>query len=199
MLTYNTHLKKLVLPEYGRNIQRMVDHCLSIEDREARQAAAQAIIDTMATLFPAQGNQDEHRRKLWDHLAIMSGYALDIDWPYGPVSHESRNEAPGPIPLPYTEIRHRLYGNALQRMVDAAVAMPPSPERDSLAILIANQMKKLALAHNPDTTTDGKILSDLRHMSHGAFDLEPQGVVLLDYFVAPPPSRKKRKKKNSSL
>ena len=195
MLTYNTHLKKLVLPEYGRNIQRMVDHCLTIEDREERQAAAQAIVDTMATLFPAQGNPEEHRRKLWDHLAIMSDFALDIDWPYGPVTAALRDEAPGSIPLPYTEIRHRLYGNALQRMIDAAAAMPPSPERDSLAVLIANQMKKLALAHNPDTDVDTKVMKDLRQMSHGEFDLQAQGVTLLDYFVAPPPSGKKKRKK----
>ncbi len=196
MISYNTQLKKLVLPEYGRNIQRMVDHCLTIEDRQSRQAAAEAVIAAMQTLSPAEGNQEEHLRKLWDHLAIMSDFALDIDWPFGPVSKEMRQEAPGPIPLPYTEIKSRLYGNALQRMIDAAAEMPEGEERDSLAVLIANQMKKLALAHNPDTTNDAKILSDLKHMSRGALDLEAKGVTLLEYFVAPPPSKKKRKKKN---
>ena len=82
MLTYKNHLKTLVLPEYGRNIQNMVDHCLTIEDRDERTRCARSIIDAMSILFPAQGDRQAARRKLWDHLAIMSGFELDVDLPF---------------------------------------------------------------------------------------------------------------------
>lgn len=167
MLAYNTQQKKLVLPEYGRNIQQMVDHCLTIEDRDERTACAHAIVKAMSVVAPLPDKSEESYRKLWDHLAIISDFKLDIDWPFTPPQPDDLDTKPEPIPLPYTEIRFRQYGNALQRMIDEALIMPPSPERESLVILIANHMKKQLLAVNPDADVDQRVFNDLRTLSHG--------------------------------
>lgn len=195
MLTYNTKLDKIVLPEYGRNIQKMVAHCLEIEDRSERTACAYAIIKAMSLVSPLPDNSDESKQKLWDHLAIISEFKLDIDWPYSPPVAEVLEAKPEPIPLPYTEIRFRQYGNALQRMVDEAMLMPPSPERDSAVVLIANHMKKQLLSITPDADVDERVFNDLRMLSHGEFNLKEKGILLHDYFVMPSPSAKKKKKK----
>ena len=94
MLTYNTQLKKLVLPEYGRNIQQMVDHCLTIEDREERTACAYSIINSMGNLFPQLRDVDDFKHKLWDHLAIMSDFKLDIDYPCDIIRPENLESRP---------------------------------------------------------------------------------------------------------
>lgn len=101
MLTYTNHLKKLILPEYGRNIQNMVDHCLTLEDREERTACAHTIVRAMMTLFPNNtSDREEYRRKLWDHLLIMSDFKLDIDLPFETVRPETFEGRPEPLPLP---------------------------------------------------------------------------------------------------
>lgn len=97
MLTYTNHLKRLVLPEYGRNIQNMVDHCTTIADREERNRCAEAIIEAMLTLFPSQGDAVEYRRKLWDHLLIMSDFTLDVDFPFEHVAPETFDGGPAPF------------------------------------------------------------------------------------------------------
>lgn len=145
MLTYTTHLKKLVLPEYGRNIQRMVDHCLSIEDRAERTRCAATIVKTMEQLFPIQGNADAYRRKLWDHLAIMSDFSLDVDVPFELVSRGSLDDQPQPISYDQAVFEHRHYGLLLQRAILRAADMEEGDERDALIMLLANHMKKSCL------------------------------------------------------
>lgn len=198
MLTYNTRLEKLKLPEYGRNIQKMVDHCLEIADRDERTACAHAIVKSMAMVAPLPDKSEESKRKLWDHLAIMADFKLDIDWPFEPPQPEELDAKPDPIPLPYTEIRFRQYGNALQRMIDEVVMMPDSPERDSAIILLANHMKKQLLAVNPDAEVDARVLNDLRTLSHGEINLKEDDVTLQDFFVMPTASGKKKKKKKQA-
>ena len=94
MLTYNTRLKRLILPEYGRNIQKMVNHCLSLEDRDERTRCAHSIVRAMEMLFPAEGDPEEYKRKLWDHLAIMADFSLDIDWPCPVIQSEELKTQP---------------------------------------------------------------------------------------------------------
>lgn len=195
MLTYTTHLKKLVLPEYGRNIQRMVDHCLTIEDREERTRCAYTIIKTMEILFPAQGNAEDYRRKLWDHIAIMSDFALDVDLPFELIRPGSLVETPDPIPYENGDFDYRHYGLLLQHMISRAATMEPGEERDALVMLLANHMKKLMLAVNTDGVDDEKIFKDLRALSHGEITLDPAKVRLHEFKVAPTPAGKKKKKK----
>lgn len=195
MLTYTTHLKKLILPEYGRNIQRMVDHCLTIEDRYERTRCAATIVKTMETLFPIQGNTDAYRRKLWDHLAIMSDFQLDVDVPFELIRPENLDNTPSHIDYDQGDFNYRHYGLIIQRAVAHASEMPEGDERDALVLLLANHMKKLMLAVNSDGVDDEKIFKDLREMSHGAISLRPENVKLHEFKVAPAPATGKKKKK----
>lgn len=194
MLTYTNRLRRLILPEYGRNIQNMVDYCCTIADRAERNACAESIIEAMWVLFPTNGDVEEYRRKLWDHLAIMSDFSLDVDYPYEPVDRRMFGIAPVPVPVEHTgsiEMRH--YGHIIPRLVETAVAMEPGEQRDALVTLIANQMKKTLLNYTPDGVDDRRVLSDLRMMSHGQIDVSY--IYLQDYKQAPTPSGRKKKKK----
>lgn len=194
VLTYNTRLKRLILPEYGRNIQKMVNHCLTIEDREERTNCAYAIVNAMETLLPPDGDPDEYRRKLWDHLAIMADFNLDIDWPFPVIQSEELQTTPKPIINEVGDIRFKQYGKNLEAMIQVASQMPDSPERQALALLLANQMKKVSLAVNPDGTDDYHIFKDLRLLSHGVLNLDPETDQLHEFKAMPAPSKKKKKK-----
>lgn len=195
MLSYNTHLKKLVLPEYGRIIQEMVDHCLTIEDRAQRNLCAQAIINAMGNLFPALKEGEENKRKLWDHLAIMSDFKLDIDYPYEIVQQDSLETNPDKIAYNTVISDNRHYGRHLIAMVQRAAQMEQSEERDALVLMLANQMKKVMLASGNDSTDDVRIFKDLAAISHGEFRLNPDEVKLNEYNIIVPPTSKKKKKK----
>ena len=195
MLTYSTHLKKLILPEYGRNIQRMVDHCLTIENRYERTRCASTIVKTMELLFPVQGNADAYRRKLWDHLAIMSDFSLDVDLPFELVSKSSLDDRPQLLSYEQGPLDYRHYGLLLQRTIATAAQMEEGEERDALILLLANHMKKLMLTVNPDGVDDAKIFKDLRILSQGAINLNPDEVSLHEFIAAPSPTGKKKKKK----
>ena len=195
MLTYTTQLKKLILPEYGRNIQRMVDHCLTIEDRGERTRCAATIVKTMETLFPIQGNADAYRRKLWDHLAIMSDFNLDVDVPFELIKPDSLDPTPEPINYRQAEFGYRHYGRMLQRSIDKAVEMPDGDENDALILLLADHMKKMLLAVNPDGVDDEKVFKDLYELSRGAIRIDPELIKLHDFKVVVPVTGKKKKKK----
>ncbi len=194
MLTYTTHLKKLILPEYGRNIQRMVDHCLTIEDRQQRTACAHTIHKAMLTLFPSQENQENYRRKLWDHLALMSDFKLDIDWPVEISPRPEPGAGPDKLPYPAHTDRWRQYGNEVRMLIDCVLDMPEGDERDTLTMLLANQMKKLCLENNPDGVDDEKVFKDLYYMSDGRIEIFPEQMKLYEYKLAPVQGKKKKKK-----
>ncbi len=196
MLTYTNHLKRLILPEYGRNIQNMVDHCVTIEDRDERNRCAASIVAAMLTLFPASGDPVEYRRKLWDHLYIMSDFRLDVDSPFEHVDPREFNPMPDPVPCERPgSMPYRHYGQYIPALVETAAAMEEGEERDALVMMLACQMKKAMLASVCDNVEDARIFSDLRHMSHGRISLDPANVQLPDYKQAPTPSGKKKKKK----
>lgn len=194
MLTYNNHLKALILPEYGRNIQNMLDHCLTIADRDERTCCARSIIDAMSILFPNQGNPQAYRRKLWDHLAIMSDFQLDVDLPFELVRPEELDQRPEPVALGSGHARRRAYGCHLELMVAEAAKMPEGEERDTLILLLANQMKKLLLAYNPEGVDDERVFRDIYEMTEGAIRLTPDDLRLCDFSIAPVPGKKKKKK-----
>jgi len=197
MLTYNTQLKKLVLPEYGRNVQQMVDHCLTIEDRDERTRCAYTIVQSMATLFPQLKQETDWRHKLWDHLAIMSDFKLDIDYPYDDIVQE-QNLATKPEPIPYHNepIKYRHYGKLIEQMILRAADYPEGEERDALIMLIANHMKKLIYQISNEDVDDAKIFNDLLHYSRGRINLNTNDHKLHEFqVVAQPASTGKKKKK----
>lgn len=174
-------MKRLALPEYGRNIQNMVDYCLTIEDREERTNCAYAIIATMGNLFPQLRDLSEFKHLLWDHLAIMSDFKLDIDYPYEVVKKETLNICPDRVPYSSPQsIRYRHYGKLVQGMIDKASELTDPEEKTELSIYIANYMKKCYILYNKDGVADQKIFDDLRNLSRGDIRLSSDEVVLED-------------------
>jgi len=166
-MDYNSSRKKLPLPEYGRNIQNMVDHVMTIEDRATRNLAAQTIIDIMGNLYPYLRDINDFKHKLWDHLAIMTDFKLDIDYPYDPPRPETFQEPPKKIPYASNHIKQRHYGKTLELMVDKAAEFENGEEKEILIKLLANHMKKSYLTWNKDAVDDEKIYKDLEILSDG--------------------------------
>ena len=183
MLTYNSQLKTLVLPEYGRNIQQMVDHCLTIEDRDERTHCAYTIVQNMANMFPQLRAETDYQHKLWDHLMIMSGFQLDVDFPFDDIIKEENLETkPDPIRYELEPIIYRHYGKNIERMIERAAEY---------------HMKKLIYQINNEDVEDAKIFKDLERYSHGAIRLDPETHRLHEYQIVKPaqPAGKKKKKK----
>lgn len=196
MLIYNSQLKKLVLPEYGRNIQQMVDHCLTIEDREERTRCAFTIVAVMDNMFPELREEANYRQKLWDHLAIMSDFKLDIDYPVEIVKPDHLDTKPERIEYHLEPIKYRHYGKIIERMIERAAEYPEGDERDALVMLLANHMKKLIFQISNEDVEDAKIFKDLAWYSHGAIRLSPATHALHEFQVVkqPTPGKKKKKK-----
>ena len=195
-MTYNSQLKKLVLPEYGRNIQQMVDHCLTIEDRDERTRCAFTIVQNMANVFPQLRAETDYQHKLWDHLMIMSGFQLDVDFPFDDIiKEESLESKPEPIQYELEPIQYRHYGKNIERMIERAAEYPEGEERDALVMLLANHMKKSIYQINNEVVEDSKIFNDLARYSHGAIRLDPATHALHEFQVAPVPQQSGKKKK----
>ena len=196
MLTYNSQLKKLVMPEYGRNVQKMVDHCLTIEDRDERTRCAFTIVQNMANMFPQLRSEADYQHKLWDHLMIMSGFQLDIDFPYDDIIREENLDTdPAPIKYELEPIQFRHYGKNIERMIERAAQYPEGEERDALVMLLANHMKKLIFQINNEDVEDAKIFKDLERYSHGVLRLDPETHRLHEYQVVKPAQTTGKKKK----
>lgn len=180
-MDYNTHRESLILPEYGRNVQKMVDYCLTIEDRDERTLCAKAIIGVMRKLTPQQANTPEKEQKLWDHLNIMSGFKLNVDFPVPVLNQEELNPAPKPIPYSSNQMRWRHYGKNIEAMIQVVADMEEGEDKDVLISLIAHHMKKLQFTHNKEGVDDAKILRDLSIYSGGKINLDPESYLLHEF------------------
>ena len=174
---YNTQNKKLVLPEYGRNIQKMVDFLLTIQDRDERTRAAKTVIDVMGNLYPHLRDVPDFRHKLWDHLAIMSNFQLDIDSPYPLPTAEKLNEKPEKIPYGNHKIKYRHYGKMAEKLIEAIREEQNPDKKRALIVLTANHMKKSFLAWNKDSVEDEQILKDINTL-YGSQLVLPEGMTL---------------------
>lgn len=192
-MDYNTKRKKLPMPEYGRNIQNMVDHLFTIEDRDKRNQSAQAVIDVMGNLYPYLRDVAEYKHKLWDHIAIMSDFKLDIDYPYEPPSPDILTEKPHKVPYNQNDIKLRHYGLITQKLIEKALEMEGDEQR-ILIEQIANQMKKQYLSWNKDSVEDEKIFIDLEELSGKRLNV-PRDIQLADVKVQPVQQQGKKKKK----
>lgn len=171
-LDYNTQREKLVLPEYGREVQQMVDHAMSLEDRTLRQRCAESIIAIMDRMYPEQRAADDHERKLWDQLAIMSGFQLDIDYPFD-VTQAARIAAkPAPMEYPMKHIPVRHYGLMVFELFAQLKAMAPGRERDRLVELTANQMRRDLMQWSHGSSDEEKVAADLAHFTDGKIQLD---------------------------
>ncbi len=153
------------LPEYGRHIQTMVDHCVSIEDKAERTRCAHSIIGNMGNMFPHLRDVNDFKHKLWDHLAIMSDFKLDIETPFELPEIKTLNERPKKLAYNNHRIRYRHYGRTIEKMIDKATEMEEGDLKDHLILLIANNMKKSLITWNNDFPGDERVFSDMREMS----------------------------------
>ncbi|MRH99247.1 DUF4290 domain-containing protein [Kriegella sp. EG-1] len=170
-IEYNTERTHLIIPEYGRHFQKMVEHAMTIEDREERNKVAQAIISVMGNLQPHLRDVPDFQHKLWDQLFIMSDFKLDVDSPFPITTKEMLQEKPEPLEYPQNFPKYRFYGNNIKRMIDVAVKWEKGDLRDGLEFAIANHMKKCYLNWNKDTVEDKIIFKHLLELSNGAIDL----------------------------
>lgn len=178
-MIYNTQQIKMILPEYGRNIHNMVSYCLGIEDPQERTRCAYGIVEIMGELFPHLRDVNDFKHILWDHLAIMSDFKLDIDYPYAVVTKENMNTKPESIEYSRPTMRYRHYGKTLEEMVQIAVEMEEGDEKEQFTILVATHMKKSYIQWNKDVE-DGKIFNDLYELSKGKIDLTNSKIKLPD-------------------
>lgn len=203
-MEYNTQRPELIISEYGRNIQRMVDHAIQLDTREERTKAAHAIVNAMVVLNPQIKEYNDFRLKLWDHLFIMSDYKLDCDSPYPMPSPEKRILKPEKVPYPTYNIKYRHYGTIVIKMIDEASKMEDGAAKDQLALMIANFMKQSYVNYNRDNVSDEVIIEQLRKISNGKITLNDD--VRLRYVTEVKPTgittgskkKKKKKKKHSS-
>lgn len=168
---YNTQRSRMNLPEYGRNIQKMVEYTAQIEDREERNKAARAIIAIMGNLNPHLRDVSDFKHKLWDHLFIISDFKLDIDSPYEKPTPEILFEKPKPVPYSEYDIQYKHYGKIIELLIKEASKFEEGQEKQVLIKLIANHMKKCYLTWNREVVSDEIIFEDLKKLSGGTLEV----------------------------
>ena len=171
-LDYNTQRERLVLPEYGREVQQMVDYCVSLKSRAERQRCANTIIAVMERMMPHTYENKDYRQKLWDHLALMSGFQLDIDYPCDITEAQKMLQKPAPMHYPMKRIPVRHYGNMMFEVFELLKNLPNGAERTELTRLAANQMKRDLVLWGHGSSDDEKVASDLADYTDGKIQLD---------------------------
>jgi len=187
---YNTQRKRMALPEYGRNVQKMVDHIKTIEDRDERNRAAKTIIQIMGNLNTHLRDVGDFKHKLWDHLALIANFDLDIDSPYPVPEPEKFVEKPKQVPYKLKDIRFLHYGRIIELMIDAASGMEDGEEKEYFTTLIVNQMKKSYITWNRGQVADEVIIKDMKLLSRGKLQMT-EGVKILEVRELIPPVKRK--------
>lgn len=171
MLEYNAERLPLIIPEYGRHLQKLIDQATKIEDRDERNKAAKYIIQVMGSLNPHLRDVPDFQHKLWDQLFIMSNFMMDVDSPYPIPTAEVLQLRPDPLNYPQRFPQYRFYGNNIQYMINVALKWEDGEMKDALIRVIATHMKKMFLQWNKDTVTDAVIFEHLFVMSQGKINL----------------------------
>jgi len=196
-LDYNTQREALQLPEYGREIQKMIEVAIALPTKEERLRCAKTIVKLMETKVPQIRSNADYKQTLWDHLYLMSRRQLDIDWPYDVSEAEKIHAKPEPLPLPQTSIRLRHYGRLVEELCEKLKTMPEGSERDELARLTANQMKRDLILWGHGSIDDEKVVDDIARMTDGVIQLNLSQLTLprtVSTDNEPTPKKGKRKK-----
>ena len=179
-LEYNTIREELIIPEYGRHIQKMINYASSRESKEERNKLANSIISVMGNLQPHLRDVSDFQHKLWDQLFIMSNFKLDADSPFEKPSKEILNAKPEPLSYPQNFPKYRFYGNNIKIMIDEAVKWDDGEMKEALVLTIANHMKKCFLNWNNDSVKDQVIFDHLYELSDSKIDIRDSKEELLD-------------------
>lgn len=194
---YNTTRKKLILSEYGRNVQNMVKYICELPTKEERNRYALVVIDLMGFLNPHLRDVADFKHKLWDHLHIISDFKIDVDSPYPKPTEEAIHFKPAPLKYPQQRIRYKHYGKTNELMIEKAKNMEDPERKQQMTQAIANFMKMAYVTWNKDSVSDETILNDLRELSGGALKLE-DNVNLARVEYRPAPTNTSRAKTNQN-
>ncbi len=178
-LEYNSDRPTLSIPEYGRHVHKLIDHCMSLEDKEERNKLANAIVEVMGNMQPHLRDIPDFKHKLWDQLFIMADFKLDVDSPYPITTKEQLLEKPERLPYPKTTSKYRYYGHNMQTMIDVAISWEDQDMKDKLIYSIANHMKKCYLIWNKDSVTDKIIQRHLKELSDDKLNIDVEKKPLL--------------------
>lgn len=182
-LEYNTVREDLIIPEYGRHIQKMIHHASSQKSKEERNRIAKSVISVMGNLQPHLRDVSDFQHKLWDQLFIMSDFKLDVDSPFEKPKKEELLAKPDPLSYPQNFPKYRFYGNNIKIMIDEAVKWDSGDKKEALVYIIANHMKKCFLNWNKDSVEDQVIFDHLYELSNSKIDLRNSKESLLDASV----------------
>ena len=176
-MDYNTSRKKLIIPEYGRHIQEMVEHLRTIEDKEERNKNAKAVIQIMGNLMPHLRDIQDFKHKLWDQLFIMADFDLDIDSPYELPTRETIQAKPERLPYNNSKLRFKHYGRSIDLMIKRATEFEEGEEKEALINIILNHMKKTYLHWNSSAVRDTTIIKEFNILAEGKIVLEEKRVL----------------------
>ncbi|MBQ3631106.1 MAG: DUF4290 domain-containing protein [Prevotella sp.] len=193
-LDYNTQREMLLMPEYGREIQKMVDHAVTLPSKEERLLCAKTIVKMMETKVPQMRENADYQQMLWDHLYLMSHKALDIDWPYDVSGAEKIHSKPEPMALPKGEISLRHYGRLVMELLNKLKTMEPGQERDELMRYTANQMKRDLVLWGHGSIDDEKVADDMARLTDGVIQLDLSNFAF-ERFVSTEEYKQSKKKK----
>ena len=196
-MEYNTNRAKLLMPEYGRNIQQMVEYCKSLPSKEERNEVAKTIVEFMGQRNPHLRDEENYKHKLWDHLYILADYDLDVDAPYPFPTKEELAQKPNRMDYPSFENEYKFYGKSILQLIDRAIELEEGEEKEALIQVIANNMKKSYNVYNKEHVQDEVIFRHLKELSQDKLDLT--GIETLDKSKIYHPNRNKRnnyKKRN---
>ena len=196
-MEYNTNRTKLLMPEYGRNIQQMVEYCKSLPSKEERNEVAKTIVEFMGQRNPHLRDEENYKHKLWDHLYILADYDLDVDAPYPFPTREELDQKPNRMDYPSFDNEYKFYGKSILQLIDRAIELEEGEEKEALIQIIANNMKKSYNVYNKEHVQDEVIFRHLKELSQDKLDLA--GIETLDKSKIYHPSRNKRnnhKKRN---
>lgn len=195
-LEYNSERNQLIIPEYGRHVQKMVERCLDEKDKEKRSKMAQATVNVMASINPNHRDANDFQQKLWDQLYIISDFKMDIEAPYPMPDRDEIFKKPEPLKYPQNYPKYRFYGNNISLMIDEAIKVEDGKLKDALVYNIANHMKKCFLNWNRDTVKDSLIFKHLEELSDGKLSLKTEVETLSEADDLVKNNYKKRNKKN---
>lgn len=171
-MNYNTSRPKMIIPEYGRHIQQLIDHAVKLEDKDKRNKMVLAIVDVMGQLNPHLRDVPDFTHKLWDHVHVMSDFKLEVDSPYPTPTPEHFMEKPNKMPYPDGKIRFKHYGGGTEKLIAKAVEMEEGEEKQALIESIANLMKKHYLTWGRSSVDDAQIISDIKRISRGNLEVK---------------------------
>jgi uncharacterized membrane protein YgcG len=175
MMEYNTTRTKMLMPEYGRNVQRMVEYLMTLKDKDQRRRNAEAIVELMGTLNPNLKQIEDYKHKLWDHLVQMTDFKLDVDAPYPPPTPEQLFKKPDPIPYPQGNIEHRHFGKNLEQLIEKALKEKDPEKKQGFVQTIGYYMKLSYVNWHKEPVHDDMIKTELAALTNGELQYEPGG------------------------